>query len=146
MPDYFYFAAGLLVLAYIIYNQVRVRQVRARVRLLLPLILIAAGLPNLASLLNKPQGPSPAIIAALGSFLAISIIMGILRALTVKIWRQNEAILRKGTMITVVLWMVTAGVHIGIEQIGHIGQSTLLLSLGITFLVQRWVIHSRVLH
>ena len=141
--SYIYLIVALLVLLLIIYNQLRIRQVRRDLRLRLPIILVIVGLPHLVSYINSEQGNLLTPVTVLAGLLVLAVGMGVLRAYTVRLWSENREVFRRGTWITVVLWILTAGLHLAIAQFGHVGESTLLIDYGITLIVQRWVILTR---
>jgi uncharacterized membrane protein YhaH (DUF805 family) len=79
---------------------------------------------------------------------------GVARALTVQVWRQDGQLLRKGTWITALLWIIAVAAHYGYDDLvaGHItgkngssvGNATVLLYLVISLTVQQFVLLARV--
>jgi len=77
--------------------------------------------------------------------------LGVVRALTVRIWRvEDGSALRRGTVATALLWIVALGAHLAMEigidrstSIAGLGASTLLLYLAVTLGSQREVIRWR---
>lgn len=80
--------------------------------------------------------------------------LGAVRALTVRVWRQDGQLLRKGTWITAALWVISFAAHLGYDYLvaGHVaagkngsnvGDATILLYLVVTLAVQRYVLMTR---
>lgn len=81
--------------------------------------------------------------------------LSFLRGHTVRLWRQDGAWWRRGTALTVVLWLCSIGSHLGIDAlVGHLdpsegigkglGNATLLLYLGVSLGLQHLVVTHRV--
>jgi hypothetical protein len=143
MLRYIYLLAGLMVFVWIIYNQIRIRQVRRNLHLTVPIILVVLGLPNILTYVNTGKNTGLFLAGILAGLLFIAVVMGALRAFTVRIWAKDNMIFQQGTWITIVLWVVTIALHLLIDQIGNVGESSLLITYGITLSIQRWVIYSR---
>jgi len=67
-----YLIVALLVLLLIIYNQLRIRQVRRDLRLRLPIILVIVGLPHLVSYINSEQGNLLTPVTVLAGLLVLA--------------------------------------------------------------------------
>lgn len=67
-----------------------------------------------------------------------------MRALTVRLWLDAQGVLRQGTWVTVVLWLVGLGIHEGVDAVAHIPAATTLLYVGVTFLAQLFVLQTRI--
>lgn len=134
---------SLAILALILWRQLQVR--RASPTLVLPLVLIVLGA---ASLTTMSKGSSKLTSGELGILAALLVLdavgLGALRAMTVKLWREGDALLRKGTWVTVGLWLVGIAIHEVVDLVAHIPSSSLLLYLGVTLLSQQLVLQSRV--
>lgn len=134
---------SLAVLALILYRQLQVR--RASPTLLLPAALIVIGLAELATL---SKGSSKLTSGEIGILIALLVLdaagLGVLRAWTVRLWRDGEGVLRQGTWITVGLWLVGIVIHEVVDLVAHIPSSSLLLYLGVTLLAQQLVLQARV--
>lgn len=131
----------VLVLVFILFRQLQVRPVTSRV--LLPVLLIALGVASEASYshLHPVSGPALAVLA--GLLVLDAGVLGALRARTVRLWRDGGQVWRQGTWLTVALWLAGLAIHVAVDQADHLGSSSLLLYLGITYLVQRLVLLSR---
>jgi len=132
---------SVAVLLFILYRQVQVR--RASPTMVLPLVLVVVGVLLLEQGANRPTASKIGILIALLAVDAVG--LGALRAWTVKLWRDNQGVLlRQGTWVTVVLWLVGLGIHEGVDAIAHIPDSSTLLYLGVTLLAQQLVLQARV--
>jgi len=134
---------SLAVLAFILYRQLQVR--RASPTLVLPVILIVIGLVGLVQSSkgsNKLTGGEIGILAALLVLDAVG--LGAVRALTVRLWHDGTAVLRKGTWVTFGLWLVGIVIHEVVDLVAHIPSTSLLLYLGVTLLAQQLVLQARV--
>jgi hypothetical protein len=134
---------SLAVLAFILYRQRQVR--RASPTLVLPVILIVIGLVELASLSRGSNKLTSAEIGILIVLLALDAVgLGAVRALTVRLWHDGQAVLRQGTWLTVGLWLVGIVIHEAVDLVAHIPSTSLLLYLGLTLLAQQLVLQTRV--
>jgi hypothetical protein len=131
---------SVAVLAYILYRQVQVR--RAAPRMVLPVVLLVLGVVGLEQGSSRPTAAKLGILVALLALDAVG--LGALRAWTVKLWRDGHDVLRQGTWVTVVLWLVGLGIHEAVDVIAHIPGSSTLLYLGVTFLAQQLVLQLRI--
>ncbi|WP_048705401.1 hypothetical protein [Companilactobacillus ginsenosidimutans] len=70
-----------------------------------------------------------------------AVLFGLLRALTYRFWVNNDGlVMREGNWLTLVLWLTSIIVHLGIDQLWTGSNVTLLLYFGLTLGVQRgWV-------
>ncbi len=71
-----------------------------------------------------------------------ALLLGAVRALTVKIWTSTSWVVRQGTWLTMALWALSLIVHF-IGGAGSLGASSFLLYLGVTYGVQNYVVHRR---
>lgn len=90
------------------------------------------------------------IIAAVAGSLILAAITGALRAPTVRLWRQDRQVWRRGTWLTVTLWIVSIGAHLGYDALlargtgkAGIGDATMLLFFAVSLTVQRWMLVAR---
>jgi len=91
-----------LILGFIIYRQMRTAPVRPRQLVVFPVVLALLGLSNV----NEHPPASEAAIIALVASGVTAIVFGVGRGYTVRIWRANGKLLRKGVAATIVLWIV----------------------------------------
>lgn len=143
---------GIAVLVLVVYRQLAVRRVRESYRLVL--ILAVVGVVELSRFLSSTGthiGGTVALALVGSAILAAG--MGVLRALTVRLWRGDDGqLLRRGTWLTAVLWLVAVAAHLGLDALvaggaggkqGSIGNATIALYLAVSFGVQQLVLLNR---
>jgi len=134
-------AVSLGVLAWLMYRQLQVRAVRASFAL--PAVLIVAGLASVSGTGANGLG-SPGRIAILVALLVGDAAgLGAVRALTVRLWRSGDVVLRQGTWLTMALWIAGVGIHALVGALADISDSTLLLYMGVTLGAQQLVMQAR---
>jgi hypothetical protein len=146
---------GVAVLALLISRQLSTRRLRESYRL--SLILGVIGVVQFASFLRGHPRDDGSIVAAVAGSLVIAAVLGVARAVTVRVWRGEDGqLLRKGTWLTAVLWVVALAAHLGYDYLvagsataagktgGNVGDATILLYLVVSLTVQRFVLLTRV--
>jgi hypothetical protein len=93
------------------------------------------------------------IALALVGSAVLAAVMGVLRAITVRIWRGDDnQLFRQGTWVTGVLWVVAVGLHLALDALvthgtsskdGNVGDATVVLYLAVSFGVQQVVLLRR---
>ena len=143
-------ALDVVVVAWLLWRQLKVRRVWPRLTLRLSAILCVIGLVELLSFAGSHHVSGEAVGVLTFSFVVGAVALGALRALTVKIWRAGPVVLRQGTWLTMALWAVSLALHFSaaawIDSIhgqGGVVSASLLLWLGITYGVQNAVVHRR---
>jgi hypothetical protein len=98
--------------------------------------------------LAVPDGAAM-VTAAVGS-LALAAVTGALRAPSVRLWRQDGQVWRKGTALTAVLWLVSLALHLGYDVLvargkadADFGAATMLLYFAVSLTVQNIVLGAR---
>jgi hypothetical protein len=145
-------ALGVLVLVLLLSRQLVTRRLSESYRF--SVILAIIGIVEFANFLKgHPDDDGGIAVAVVGS-LVIAAVFGAVRALTVKVWRENGQLLRKGTWLTAVLWILSLAAHLGYDALvaGHVtgknganvGDATIMLYLVVTLTVQRFVLLDRV--
>lgn len=132
------------VLAYVLYNQRRVRPLQTK--LLLPAALIVAGLSNLSSDINRHPLSTDQSLILIGLFLGDAIGLGAIRAYTVRLWPHGEQLVRQGSWSTVGLWLTGVAIHEATLAAAHVDSSSLLLYMGLTLSAQRLTLAVRARH
>jgi hypothetical protein len=143
---------GVVVLVLFLSLQLATRRLSESYRL--PIILAVIGIVQLASFLKGHPNNDGGIAEALVGSLVIAAVFGAIRALTVRVWRENGQLLRKGTWLTGVLWILSLAAHLGYDDLvaghitgkngGNVGDATVLLYLVVTLTIQRFVLLNRV--
>jgi hypothetical protein len=143
---------GLAVLAFVLARQLMTRRLSENYRL--SLILGIIGVVEFVTFLKGHPGNPGGITAAVAGSLVLAAAFGVARAVTVKVWREGGQLMRKGTWLTAVLWIIAVAAHYGYDDLvaGHItgkngssvGNATVLLYLVISLTVQQFVLLARV--
>jgi UDP-N-acetylmuramyl pentapeptide phosphotransferase/UDP-N-acetylglucosamine-1-phosphate transferase len=108
---------GVVVLALLIYRQLRTRPVNAS-GLRIVAIIGAIGLIETYQFLQHHHAGAVTYAALLGS-LALAAGFGVPRAATVRIWLQDGQPWSRGSWITAGLWIVALAVHPGLRRPGR---------------------------
>jgi hypothetical protein len=90
---------GVVVLALLIYRQLRTRRVNAAAALRFNAILLTAGLVETFQFLQRTHVDA-AICAAIGGSLVLAAVFGALRAKTVRLWLQEGHSWSRSTWLT----------------------------------------------
>jgi hypothetical protein len=143
---------GLAVLALVLFRQLATRRLSESYRM--SIIFGVIGAVQFADFLKGHPGNPGGITAAVVGSLVLAGAFGVARAITVRVWRQGGLLMRKGTWITAILWIVAVAAHYGYDDLvaGHItgkngssvGNATVLLYLMISLTVQQFVLLARV--
>ena len=139
------FALDLVVLALVLARQLRARPLAGG---RLPLLLGLAGLAQLAVFLQRDHHVSLAAWAfAAGSLLAAGL-LGAVRAVTVRLWHDGSRVMRQGSWLTAVLWLVSVGLHVAAGAWlpglpAGAGSASALLFIGATLGAQQAVLAAR---
>jgi hypothetical protein len=153
----------VVVLVWFVSRQLKTR--RLKESFTVPLILAVYGLlefgayvlgggQQLASFLKgQHHGPIPhetTVLAALAGSLVLAAVTAALRAPAVQLWWQDGQIWRKGNFLTLILWIVSLGVHLGYDFIitrgkgeSGLGDATILLYFAASLSVQRLFLNAR---
>jgi hypothetical protein len=142
---------GLAVLVLLLSRQLMVRRLTESYRL--SVILLVIGVVEFAGFLKGHPGDPGGLLAAVAG-LILAGLFGVARAVTVRVWRQNGQLMRQGTWLTAVLWILAVAAHYGYDALvaGHltgkngssVGNATILLYLVISLTVQQFVLRTRV--
>lgn len=142
---------GVLVLVLFLSRQLVARRLTESYRL--SVILGVIGIVEFANFLRGHPNDDGGVAAALAGSLAIAAVSGAVRAPTVRVWRENGQLLRKGTWLTAVLWVVSFAAHLGYDDLvaghisgkngGNVGDATVLLYLVVTLTIQRFILLNR---
>jgi hypothetical protein len=137
--------AALLV-AVVIYQQMRTRPVNPRQQVAVPLVLALLGLFNLQ---HHPL-TSEAAGVALAASVVTGLLFGLARGVTTQTWWSNGVLLRKGTVLTLLLWVAGIGLRLIIGVVAQregvpvsVTSGELPLFLGVTLGAQNLLIWYR---
>src|ERR1700733_5709035 len=149
--SFFSYALGALILVLVLLRQVRVRPVPRIFQPRLPVVVGVIGLFEMFSYADNHHVSSSAWWWVLGTLVVGGLGLGVLRGLSVRVWKGNGWVLRQGNAITMALWLVSLLVHfVGDNGQSHAGAaglegSSFLLYLGVTLCVQYYVVYRRAL-
>jgi putative drug exporter of the RND superfamily len=136
-----------VVLAWVVVRQVQARPLVPRTMFGVPAVLTVLGLLALAHDARASHGLTPADGAWIAADLALSVVTGAVRAPVIRLFERDGRLWRQGGPLTIVLWLVSIGLRIGIGVLaagaGAGGEDTLLLSFGISLAAQYAVLALR---
>ncbi len=141
---------GIAIVGLLVYRQLTARPVRERNAARLVLILGVIGVIEMVQA-AKGHHIGSATIGWIALGLVIGASLGALRAMTMRIWRDDAGVAwRRGSVLTGALWIVSLAAHFGLDAlIDHsttaksLGSADILLYLAVTLGVQREVIRAR---
>ena len=140
---------GLAVLALLLWRQLQPRRVREDGAMRLTVILLVVGVFQAYPVLSG-HPPTTVVVLLLLAGLVSGAVFGTLRAYTTKLWIQDNEVWRRGTWLTLVLWLVAVGLHFGIDYLSEqqgapagLGSSTIVLYLAVTLGIQRFITQQR---
>ena len=139
-------ALAVLLVGFVIWQQVRTRPINPRQLVIPPLILAFLGITNLSG--HPPD--SAAADAALAASVLTGLVFGVARGISTRVWWSNGELLRKGTTVTLVLWAVAIVVRLLITVVARrqgvaasVTTGEIPLFLGITLAAQNLLIWRR---
>lgn len=135
----FSYIVGVLVLIFVLLRQIRVVPVPRAYAPRLPLILGVLGLFALSSYAGDHHVTVSAWGWVAGTLVVGAIGMGVLRAVSMRVWEANGWVVRQGGALTMALWLVSLIVHFAGDAGGGIVGASFLLYLALTLAVQRYV-------
>jgi hypothetical protein len=144
-------------LAWLLYRQVQRRPIGRRGpngqrsgRRQIAIVLLLVGAIQFVSFARNHHFDATSIGILCLSFL-IGAGLGVARGFTVRLWSEDGQLFRQGTAVTVALWLVAVGLHLGSERLiqhaggpGGVGSASMLLYLGLALTVQTRVLQHRV--
>ncbi len=141
---------GVVIVVVLVARQMQTRPVRESSATRIVAILGVIGVIEVVAS-TRGHTVGEATVAWIVGSLIIGGALGVVRALTVKIWRvEDGSALRRGTVATAALWIVALGAHLAMElgidnstSVTGLGAATLLLYLAVTLGFQREVIRWR---
>jgi hypothetical protein len=141
----------VVIAALILYRQRRVRPVPRTLHLRLPIVLGVLGVIEVLDYTDGHHVPASGFWLVVGATVIGAGVLGFVRALTVKIWESNNWVVRQGTWLTMILWVLSLALHltsgIGAAHVNAVNfeASSFLLYLALTLGVQAYVVHMRAL-
>jgi uncharacterized membrane protein HdeD (DUF308 family) len=140
---------GVLLLLLIMFRQVQKRSVKEDRGPTLMLVLGVIGVIQLGQFVTAHPVNSTGVLMLVASLVAAAV-FGIIRAYTVRLWREDGVLYRQGNWLTVLLWLVAIGVHFGADMLVDdsgsakgLSSAAITLYIAVSFGVQRLVVGSR---
>ncbi|MFD2467190.1 hypothetical protein [Amycolatopsis silviterrae] len=139
---------GLVVLAWLMWRQLQVRRADRP-----PVVLLVIGVLGVASLgvAIAKTTPTTAAILLLAFSFVVAAGFGVARGYTMRLWYAGGTRWRQGNWRTAALWLVSFGVHLGLDiavdavnPVPGLGGASILLYLAISLAAQRLTVRSRV--
>lgn len=133
---------ALVVLVLVLWRQLSTRPLRERP--LIAVILVLLGVAQTVPVASRST-LSPRDAGLLLLSLAIGIALAALRALTVRIWADGDRVLRRGTILTALLWLASLAQHVTVTASvsGGLGNTTLLIYFGLVLIAQHQILMIR---
>src|SRR5436309_9373658 len=116
--------AALLVV-FIIYQQLRTRPINPRQLIALPVVLAVLGLFNLQQHPLTAAGAS-----ALVASVVTAVLFGLARGMTTQTWWANGVLMRKGTTVTLLLWIAGIALRLVIGVVARRGGVPISVTTG----------------
>ncbi len=146
---------GLVVVGFLLYRQLTTTSLRTDRGPRAMIILGAVGLYQVVAFAQHGGRIAPVVVGAMMVSLVLAAVLSVARTFTVKLWRTDAGWMRRGTPLTLVLWLVSIGSHLGIDALGAhlapagqnaggLGQATLLLYLAVSIGLQNVLLTKRV--
>ena len=142
---------GVVVLVWVVSRQLTTRRLRENYRL--AVILAVIGIVQFATFLKGNTRHDGAIIAAVAGSLVIAAVFGVARAMTVRVWRQDGQLLRRGSWLTAALWVLAFAAHLGYDYLvagditgkngATVGNATIVLYLVVSLTIQQFIMLNR---
>src|SRR5580658_3823272 len=104
---FFTIALDVLVAVYILSRQRRIRPVPRVLSLCVPVILGVIGLIDLLSYSDTHHSTHSDYLWVLATLVVGALLLGAVRALTVRVWTSDDWVVRQGTWLTIGLWVLS---------------------------------------
>ncbi|UOZ08557.1 hypothetical protein [Amycolatopsis sp. WQ 127309] len=143
-----YVAVAGLVLYRVVYKQLRGTLLDRKSLVTLPLLLVVVG--GYLTLKALP-GASAAELGFLGVDLVLLAGLGVLRSTTTTLTARGGTTFQKGSAVTLVLWVLTIGVRIGLVALatalgvaGPLSSASIAFTVGVSIAVQNATTYRRI--
>src|SRR5579863_2248840 len=132
------------VLAWILYRQRAVRRVPLRFGAQLPVLIAVFGIIQIVDYTDTHDVSGTVLATVLGSVAVGAGVFGVLRGYTVRLFSGTKGrVLRQGTWLTMLLWLVSVAVHFASFTLVHalhgptgVASASLLLYLAVSVGIQ----------
>jgi hypothetical protein len=144
------YAVVALLIVWVLSRQLMARQVTVRKLFLLPIILAVLGISSLNSAITHNNGHfTSSDTGFLALDLGVSVVLGIPRGMSIQLYPQDGVLWRKGTWLTLGLWILSFAARAVIGLVAASGGASkiaddgLILSLGVSLAAQGVVVYLR---
>lgn len=145
LPNWVYFVLVAAVLALVIVRQVIARPATMRRLFLMPGVITAWGLASIGQVFA--HGVTGMDVLFLVLDVVTAVVLGLLRAVTMRVWESDGVAYSQGRWMTLVAWLVSIAARLGLVVLAHVmgaavaaNESLLPALLGVTLLTQNlWV-------
>lgn len=128
-----------ITIIFVLYRQLSEQMVKHKTKNYIIIIII--GLASVAGQSSELKWNISLITAIILGDILFPSVLGWLRAKYTLIWaNKNQVVMRKGNIVTIILWLIYIIGHGFITYFVHDNESFMLFSIGISLLVQREVI------
>jgi hypothetical protein len=135
------------LIGFVLYRQMSRLPLNPRRLVLLPVLIAVFALQQLS---RHPLPFDLGMVALLVASIAVSILAGLWRGTTFRVWMEAGVVMTKGTAITLIAWGVLIAIRLPIAYASHAANypqglviGELLLALAVTFAAQNAVIWVR---
>lgn len=149
LPTWAYFVLVAAVLALVIVRQTIARPVTMRRLFLLPGVITVLGLASIGQVFAHGVTTRDVLLLLLDVVAAVG--LGLLRGVTMRVWESGGVAYSRGQWMTLVAWLVSIAVRIGLVVLAHAmaatvaaNESLLTVLLGVTLLAQNLLVAARV--
>ncbi|MEV4314617.1 hypothetical protein [Actinocrispum sp. NPDC049592] len=139
--------AAVLVVVRVIAKQTKGSVVTTRGLVMVPLIMMVVGVVSAKDVIGAAK---PADLLMLGVDVILLIVLGAARGASVAVTERDGAAFQKGTKWTLVLWIATIAVRVGVifadRALGldsALTSASVVVTLGVTLAAQNWMIFER---
>jgi hypothetical protein len=137
----------LALVAWVLYRQTIARPVRIRSLWLLPAILIVIGVAAISHVDNGNLSATATLYLVID--LVTSLVVGAIRGCFVRVYERDGVMWRRGTAVTMALWIVSIGIRVviaivaGNAGVANVSNAALEITLGVSLLGQNAVVALR---
>lgn len=136
---------AVAAVSYLMYRRYVGDVLQAKRLLVLPAVLTIVGLSSM----GNPRGLSVAALALVGVSVAVSLVLGVLRGLTVVVDDRDGVAWMRYRVVTLVLWAVNIAAKVGLGVLAHLvgaadsAGTGVMAALGVGILAESLVVLAR---
>jgi hypothetical protein len=149
LPAWAYFVLVAAILVLVIVRQTVARPVTMRRLFVLPGVITVWGVVSLGQVFAHGVTGLDVLLLLLDVVAAVG--LGLLRGVTMRVWKSDGVTYSRGRWLTLVAWLVSIAARLGLEVLAHAmgatvaaNESFLPVLLGVTLLTQNLLLMVRV--